>query len=1036
VVSPTFNNSFDSISKITSEFKANEAFFLSPKYQEAEVRQQFIDKFWDALGWDVYHQQNLNPYEREVRIEKSVIIDGRGKRADYAFFTAPNFTQVKFLAEAKKPSRNLENTHDCFQAIRYGWNSNTPISVLTDFEQFLVLDSRYKPSIETSTDRILKRFHYSEFTDEEKFSEIYFLFAREEVAKNSLEKYALTLEKPKGVRQTKLFNTSIIQPIDEEFLKELDSQRVSLARAFKSRNENLNSETLTEITQRTLDRLVFLRFLEDKLVEPESVIDNLGIKSGSAWRDFVREMPRLNQIYNGTLFKPHLVLDDPNFTIDENAFAETRDWLAHANSAYDFNTIPIHILGSIYERFLGKTIETTGTSITIVDKPEVRKAGGVYYTPEYIVRYIVENTIGKLIENKTPEEIAEMRFADIACGSGSFLLGVFDYLISYHVKYFNKTKKLREQAIKQGFCRETIEGNLQLSIHYKREILLNNIYGVDLDSQAVEVAQLSLYLKFLEEETTATKQQYLTGYREQLLPSLDKNIIHGNSLISFKDYDLFSANDEEIRKLNLMDFETEFPEVFQKGGFDAIVGNPPYVRQELFSDRKNYFQKHYITYHGVADLYVYFFERYIKLLKSGGEFGIIVANKWLRANYGESLRHWLKKLEIVEIVDFGDLPVFQGATTYPCVIRVRNKEAQPNFSVTEIGTLDFGQTSLTEYITKNQFSVRQTDLEDKGWSLSGEMTQNLLTKLRSKGIPLGEYVNGKIYYGIKTGLNEAFVIDAETRARLIAEDDRSAELIKPFLAGRDIKRYETPKAEKFLILMPKGWTRKMMRGREEKEASYVDSNTQAITVILPSLLPQIHAWKWLKENYSAIAEHLEPYAKSAEKRCDKGDFWWELRACDYYDEFNKPKISYAEIATRGQFYLDEINSHVDTTAFIFGSSEKYLLAILNSKLTTFIFSNLSSTIRGGFLRWKTIYVSQIPVRTIDFTNPKEKAAHDKIVEFVQKMLEIKKILANTHTNKDKTFYQRYCESIDNQIDELVFDLYDLSENERKIIKEN
>lgn len=764
------------------------------------------------------------------------------------------------------------------------------------------------------------------------------------------------------------------------------------------------------------------------------MIDNLGRKSGIAWRDFIAEMPRLNQIYNGTLFRTHAILDRSDFAPDERSFEQTRDWLAHVNSPYDFNSIPIHILGSIYERFLGKTIEATETNASVVDKPEVRKAGGVYYTPEYIVRYIVENTIGNLIVKKKPEEIAEMRFADIACGSGSFLLGVFDYLIAYHVEYFSQNKTRRDKAIKDGLCRETVEGSLQLTIQYKREILLNNIYGVDLDAQAVEVAQLSLYLKLLEEETTATKQQFLAGFREQLLPSLNKNIVHGNSLIDYDIMDGMLFDAREMKALNPMNFAQTFPEVFQKGGFDAIVGNPPYVRQELFSDRKPYFQKHYKTFHGVADLYVYFFERYTELLKDGGEFGIIVANKWLRANYGEPLRRWLKRLAIIEIVDFGDLPVFQSATTYPCVIRVSKQEAKTNFTVTAVNTLDFSQTSLPEYIAGNQFVVNQNELEDRGWSLTEETSQNLLNKLRSKGIPLGEYVNGKIYRGVLTGLNEAFVIDAETKVRLIAEDARSTELIKPFLAGRDIKRFESPKAEKFLILMPKGWTRKMMRGRNEKEVSYLEQSSQTITVILPSLLPQQQAWNWLNENYSAIAKHLKPFNEAAEKRYDKGEFWWELRACDYYDEFEKPKLIYPNICKQPEFVFEESSNYTNQKCFIISVEDKYLLAILNSSISFFLFRLLLPKLRGDFYEPSYVYFKTFPIRTIDFTNAQEKAAHDKVVDLVEKMLDAKKSLAAAQTDKDKQFYERYCDSLDKQIDALVYNLYDLSSDEIRIVE--
>ncbi len=438
MVPNSFEEAFIQVNALADRFAENEAAYLSPKYQEAEVRQDFLDGFFVALGWDVYHQQHPNPYEREVKIEKSVMVGDRGKRADYAFFTRPNFLQARFMAEAKKPSRQLENPYDCFQAMRYGWNSNTPLAVLTDFEQFLILDSRYKPAVEKAAKGVLEKFHYTQFADEEEFRRLYYLFSREAVGGGSLDKYVQSLKKTKAAKTAP--DAVQVQPVGDTFLAELDVHRGELARAFKRRNPELDGDALTEITQRTLDRLVFIRFLEDKLVEPSEIIDRLGVKSGSAWRDFANEIPRLNQIYNGIIFKPHAILDSPAFQPDDKTFGETLAWLSHKNSPYDFNSIPIHILGSIYERFLGKTIVATGKRATVEEKPEVRKAGGVYYTPQYIVRYIVENTIGKLIEGKSPDEISKMRFADIAYGSGSFLLGIFDYLIKYHVDWYSGSK--------------------------------------------------------------------------------------------------------------------------------------------------------------------------------------------------------------------------------------------------------------------------------------------------------------------------------------------------------------------------------------------------------------------------------------------------------------------------------------------------------------------------------------------------------------------------------------------------------------------
>ncbi len=293
----------------------------------------------------------------------------------------------------------------------------------------------------------------------------------------------------------------------------------------------------------------------------------------------------------------------------------------------------------------------------------------------------------------------------------------------------------------------------------------------------------------------------------------------------------------------------------------------------------------------------------------------------MRANYGKPLRAWLSKKPIEEIIDFGDLPVFKKATTYPpCILRVSKGAPKQRFKVVQVATLDF--SDLSQYVKENGHSINQDSLDDNGWSLVDQNTRLLLDKLMKSGVPLGEYVEKKIYYGIKTGLNEAFVIGETTKDRLIAEDPKNAEVIKPFLAGREIKRYIDLKPQQYLILFEKGWTNKNSGNIKNK-------------------------WIWLKEKYPSIANHLEPFTKDGESRYDKGDYWWELRSCDYYREFEEEKILYAEIATTGQFTLDNNGLYSDTTSYIMGSNSLYLLGILNSRLWTFMFSNVSSIIRGG-----------------------------------------------------------------------------------------
>ena len=644
----------------------------------------------------------------------------------------------------------------------------------------------------------------------------------------------------------------------------------------------------------------------------------------------------------------------------------------------------------------------------------------------------------------TPKDISHLRILDPACGSGSFLIGAYQYLLNYHLKWYieNNPEKYAKGKFPAVY---RSEGGWRLTTQEKKRILLNNIFGVDIDRQAVEVTKLSLLFKVLEDENRETIGKNLILFRERVLPNLDSKIKCGNSLIGTDFYSsslpLLSSNqgrgkspsplagegwgegDDLNRKINPFDWhdpEKGFGKIMNpshstlekggsKGGFDVVIGNPPYVRQELLGEFKPYFQSNYKAYHGMADIYVYFIEKAVSLLKDDGQFSYIVANKWMRANYGEPIRKWMKGQDIGEITDFGDLPIFQNATTYPCILRIskRPMKSTKSFMATRVETLDF--QDLQQYVESNSYSIRRDTLDDKGWSLASAKEDTLLSKIKSSGVPLGEYVKGKIYRGILTGLNEAFVIDAETRKRLIKEGSKSAELIKPFLVGKDIKRYNIADNESYLILIPKGWTR-------EKSDKSGD------------------AWNWLKKNYSAIADHLSPFQKKAEKRYDKGEYWWELRACDYYEEFKNAKIVWGNMAVSPQFAIDIDMNYINAPAVFIPSNNLYLLAIMNSPICKWFIQQHAATRSGGFLEYKPMYVSQLPIRTIDFNNKKEKAIHDQMVLLVDKMLDLHEKLKKTKTPHDRELIERQIKATDDQIDQLVYELYGLTEEERKIVE--
>lgn len=939
--SSVFKDSLKSISRISSEFRANESYYLSPKYQEIEVRQDFIDKFWTALGWDVYHQQNINPYEREVRIEKNVMIDGRGKRADYAFFTAPNFSQAKFLAEAKKPSRNLENSQDCFQAIRYGWNSNTPISVLTDFEQFLILDSRYKPSVETSTDHIVKKFHYSDFTDEEKFSEIYFLFSREAVLQNSLEKFAKSLRSFQGARQTNLFNLGRMKPVDVEFLGKLDEYRLLLARAFKNKNPHLTSEELTEITQRTLDRLVLTRFLVDKVIEENEIVDNLGLKSGNAWADFSAEIRKLNSLYNGAIFRENILLDIKKIEPSEKEFEIIRDELAEKNSSYDFNLIPIHILGSIYERFLGNIIVVDGNRADITQKAEVRKAGGVYYTPEYIVRHIVENTIGRQIKGKTPEEISEMRFADIACGSGSFLLGVYDYLLKYHLNYYLKNKRLLNNAVKNGLLVEN-EGTLQLSVKYRRTILVNNIYGVDIDAQAIEVTKLSLYLKMLEEAKTGIARIYQLELGERLLPSLNENIIHGNSLIDYDVNDGRLFDTFEFKALNPMNFAQAFPEVFAKGGFDAVVGNPPYGA-DLTEDARQYLKRKFKV--GTTDTAALMMIQAANLTKGIARIGQIVPKSFTYSStWDKTRRNLIESLEM--LVDTGKVWKEVKLEQVICVFD-KGLQKLPKYNSLKRSNEEF------DFLAE----ISKEEAINFGFYLNGLTSEEI--SIGRKLFHLGTYL-GDVTKNTRGGMFQRQIVSEAAQTKAIG--------------GKQVNR--------FFVVGEKGFVK-------NKKSLPVNSFIYPNDIIVQNIVAHI----------MNPVEHIKIIGAVIDD-------------------------SHSEVVI-----LDTVNRLSNFSEM----SSYYLLALLHSKLINwyvyrFIFAKAIRT-----MHFDAPVSDKLPIKVINFNNFTEKSNHDKIVDLVKKVIEAKKSLASAQTDENKNFFERYCDSLNKQIDNLVYDLYELSDDEKKVI---
>ena len=806
------------IRDLVEKFAEHSETYKRPGYNETLLRRDFLDPFFEVLGWDMTNRQGYAEAYRDVIHEDALRVEKAARAPDYCFRIGGT---RKFFVEAKKPAVDIRSdVSPAFQLRRYAWTAKLPLSILTDFEEFAVYDCRKRPdkNDKASEARILL-LSYTDYLT--RWDEIAGVFSRDAILKGSFDKFAESTKKKRGTA-----------PVDEEFLKEIDHWREELAKNLSLRNESLTDRQLNVAVGRIIDRIIFLRMCEGRGIEEYERLRSL-LNGERVYPRLVELFHRADEKYNSGLF--HFQTErgraeppdelTPDLKLDDRVLKDIIRDLYYPESPYEFAAMPADILGQVYEQFLGKVIRlTAGHRAKIEEKPEVRKAGGVYYTPTYIVNYIVENTLGKLLTGKTPQEVGgltatfkpaknarPLSVLDPACGSGSFLIVAYQYLLDWYLKQYTEQDDPKKHA--RGAnprIYQTPTGDWRLTIAERKRILLAHIYGVDIDYQAVEVTKLSLLLKVLEMETEATIQRELFA-KQRALPDLAENIKCGNSLIGPDFYDgqqreLFT--DEDRLRINAFDWRGKhgFAKIFagDNPGFDAVIGNPPYVRQESLSQFKEYFRRRYVSYSGTADLYVYFLERSVEFLRNGGQYGVIVSASLLRATYASALRQFLSDKTCVRcLVDFGGLAVFANAKdTYVCIPILAKSSSNSDVDVSIVQSLD--PMTINRQMADASFRLNARRLLPTGWILKSDTVSNLFAKLNSHGMPLSQCVGGRIHYGVKTGLNDAFIVNEATRNRLISEDRSSKEIIKPLLGGEDIRRWHTTPKDAWLIFTRRG----------------------------------------------------------------------------------------------------------------------------------------------------------------------------------------------------------------------------------------
>ncbi|VVB61118.1 Release factor glutamine methyltransferase [uncultured archaeon] len=702
------------VQNLIDEFRINYQEYK--KESEASIETKLIEPLFKHLGWT----------EKDFKKREKTQREGKRGFADYTFYIGD---KKVFFLEVKKIGVPLYKDADT-QVVSYALSKSVPIAISTNFEELKVFC--------VEEENIVKRKIMVFSTPEEYIENIHDLLL---LSKSSFEQNLL-LKKAENLGLLKKRIT-----IDKPLLDDLILIRKYIADDIeKIYHGKYQPNEKEEITQRIIDRLIFIRKCEDTGINPENLIlkDAVAVPDNRAYSKLKEIFEKYNDVYNSGLFAINKDNDCDKITINGEIIKKLIRYLYTSKNEgyiYNFEWITADLLGQVYEQYLGKILlESKTGKAKLTNGQAHRKEQGIYYTPTYIVDYIVKNTVGELLKDKKIKA-KKIKVLDPACGSGSFLIKAFDYL---RVNISSEKSSKQRMFDSQGLY------------SVKTEILKNNLYGVDLDNKAVEITKLNLLLKAAEKN-------------RRLPEEIDLHIKHGNSVI----------DDETIVEYNAFKWQGDFKE----GSFDVVIGNPPYVRQEEFSALKPYLQKNYEVYNGMADLYVYFFEREIKLLKDGGYFGMIVSNKWLRAGYGANLRKFISKYWIETFIDFGDLKVFPEATIYPCIIVIRKiNKLNPKIQVCKMETLNFD--SLEEYIKSKQFIINQKEFGENDWNIQRKEANDILKKIKANSIPIEDYVGNKIFYGLKTGLNEAFIVDEITRKELMRSDEKIGDYIKPVVIGQ------------------------------------------------------------------------------------------------------------------------------------------------------------------------------------------------------------------------------------------------------------
>jgi adenine-specific DNA-methyltransferase len=979
-------------------------------YNETQTRRDFIDPFFKALGWDVDNQNAYAEAYREVIHEDKIKIGSATKAPDYSFRLAGG--KRLFFVEAKKPSVAVkDDIQPAYQVRRYGWSAKMPISIITDFEEFSVYDctKRPHPGDKASVARV-KYLTYNEYSNE--FDFLWDTFSKERVLKGSFDKFVQSDTNKKGTTT-----------VDKEFLLSLDSWRTDLAVNLSKNNQQLDEDELNFAVQQTIDRIIFLRIAEDRNIEPYGSLKD-AVKQGDFYKNLYHLFTRADEKYNSGLFDLQKDKISRQLAIENKTLKKIIHELYYPESPYEFSVLSVEILGSAYEQFLGKTIHVeAGKRAKIEEKPEVRKAGGVYYTPQYIVDYIVQNTVGKMIAGKSPKEIEKIKIVDPACGSGSFLIGAYQHLLDYHKDYYTKS------GVKTGKKESPLTPEGMLTASEKKRILLNNIFGVDIDTNAVEVTKLSLLLKCMEGESKNSIEQQYKLWNERVLPTLDDNIKSGNSLIDTDYYDTQLDFGFE-RKIKPFNWQKAFPAVFNdshsrgsgnplsyKSGFDIVIGNPPYVRIQTLNESSiesvKYFHSKYFT--GGSnnfDLYILFIEKGMQLLNQIGLLGFIVPNKFFNTDYGLRLRELLtNRSALNHIVDFQHHQVFENATTYCCLLFL-NGEPTKQF------TYKNAEPSIDSINGKAIRTFESAKYNSDTWSFYDDAESSIVFKLQNTATKLLD-IPSFISRGSSSGNDNVFILKKGKGSDYINGFDEVIELENDILRipifATDFNRYLFKYDSPYRLIFP-----------------YKISNNNV------SLIEETELKKEFPKTYKYLLAHKNTLLKRKQFSA-----WYGYSAARNLALHSNANILIPLLANKGLFALTPTDMERYTLMASGGFSitlnnqdsfDKYVLGLINSNLLFWYLNKISNVFNGGWITCTKQYFGQIPILANNLSGS-ALILKDVIVKNVEALLQLNKEKQSATLQTKTEQIQTRIDYHEDKINQAVYQLYGLTDEEIKIIED-